>query len=129
MKNLEQIRAAKALTVAEKTAKADVNKLPAMIIGNGLLATIAFANEKNDKGQPRRPAMLAVMNGVAEHLASPAIAIVPGAKNADSLIKRLSDPENPQANSLQLQRATAEALAFIGYVKRFATKEKSDSEE
>lgn len=129
MKNLEQIRAAHALTVSDKTTKADVNKLPAMIIANGLLATTAFANERNDKGVPKRPAMQAVMNGVAEHLASPQIGIVPGAKDADSLIKLLSNENDPQANSLRLQRAAAEALAFIGYVKRFATKEKSESED
>ncbi len=129
MKNLEQIRAAHALTVADKTTKADVNKLPGMIIANGLLATAAFATEKNDKSRPKRPAMQAVMNGVAEHLSSQEIGIVPGANDADSLIKLLSNEKDPQANSLRLQRATAEALAFIGYVKRFATKEKSDSED
>lgn len=128
MKNLEQIRAAHALTVAEKTTKADVNKLPAIIIANGLLAATAFSSEKNDKGQPKRPAMQAVMNGLATHLASEHIGIVPGAKDADSLIKLLSNENDPQANSLRLQRAAAEALAFIGYVKRFATKEKSESE-
>jgi CRISPR-associated protein Cmr5 len=129
MKNLEQIRAAKALTVANDTTKADVNKLPAMIIANGLLATIAFANEKNERGQPKRRAMQAVMKGVAEHLASTDIGIAPGATDPDSLVRLLTNRNDPSANSTRLQRATAEALLLIGYVKRFATKEKGDSEQ
>jgi len=126
MKNLEQIRAAAALPVAERTTKADVNKLPALIIANGLLAATAFANEKKDNGRgAKRPAMQAVLNGVAKHLAS--LTIVPGATDADSLVEKLT--KDPQANSTKLQRATAETLAFIAYVKRFTTKEKSESED
>ncbi|MBI4657938.1 MAG: hypothetical protein HY735_03655 [Verrucomicrobia bacterium] len=128
MENLEQIRAANALLVAERTTKADVNKLPAMIIANGLLATTAFANEKNERRQAKRPAMQAVLNGVAGHLASPEIGILPGVTDSDMLIRQLSDRNDPGANSNRLQRATAEALVFIGYVKRFTTKEKSNSE-
>jgi CRISPR/Cas system CMR-associated protein Cmr5 small subunit len=50
MQNLEQIRAAAALAVADKTTKADVSKLPAMIISNGLLAATAFATEMTSHG-------------------------------------------------------------------------------
>jgi CRISPR/Cas system CMR-associated protein Cmr5 small subunit len=128
MKNLEQIRAANALIVAGETTKADVNKLPAMIIANGLLATAAFANEKSDKGKPKRPGMQSVVNGLARHLSGPQIDVVPRAENADQLIKLLSAKEDSQANSIRLQRATAEALAFISYVKRFATKEQPEAE-
>ncbi len=129
MKNLEQIRAAAALEVADRTTKADVNKLPALIIANGLLAAAAFVNEKNDKGKPKRPEMQAVISGAAVHLASRDIGIVPNCTDADSLIRKLSDPNDTQANSTRLQRATAETLLFIGYVKRFATKEKSNGED
>ena len=52
MKNLEQIRAARALADERNTTKRDVTKLPALIINNGLLATAAFAAETNDKGKP-----------------------------------------------------------------------------
>lgn len=130
MKNLEQMRAAAALRVAKHTTKADVNKLPAMILTNGLLAATSFANEKKDNGRvPKRLAMQVVMDGAAAHLAASEINIVPGATNAESLIDRLTNPNDCRANSIRLQRATAEALSFIGYVKRFATKEKSDSED
>ena len=129
MKNLEQVRAAAALPVAGQTTKADANALPAMLIANGLLATAAFANEKTKKGVPKRREMQAVINGVARHLASADIGITPGATDTDSLIKKLTDPQDVQANSVRLQRATAETLLFIGYVKRFATKEKSGSKD
>jgi CRISPR/Cas system CMR-associated protein Cmr5 small subunit len=116
VKNLEQIRAAHALPLAAKTTKADVNKLPAMIIASGLLAATAFAKETSDKGQYKRKEMKAVMDGVATHLASQGIAS--GATDSGSLIAKLA-----AAQSTELQRATAEALAFIGYVKRYAGKE------
>lgn len=120
MQNLEQIRAAAALKVAEKTTKSDVSKLPAMIITNGLLAATAFAKETSDNAKPKREQMKNVMDGVARHLASQGIAT--GANDASTLIDKLA-----AAKSTELQRATSEALAFISYVKRFATKEVSDS--
>ena len=115
MQNLEQIRAAHALEVAKKTTKSDVNKLPAIINANGLLAATAFAKETSDKGS-KRVEMKAVMDGVATHLASQGIAA--GATDSGSLIAKLA-----AAQSTELQRATTEALAFISYVKRFAGKE------
>ena len=50
MKNLEQIRAAAALEPAKTLDKAAVNKLPAMIMSNGLLATIAFCHAESSGG-------------------------------------------------------------------------------
>src|ERR1039458_128308 len=118
MKNLEQIRAAAAMTIAGQTNKADASRLPALIISNGLLAAAAFANET---AGAKRPAMAIVMNGVAEHLANNVFAInaLRGCKDAAGMIKALSQ----SSDSSDLQRGTAEALAFIGYVKRFATKQ------
>jgi CRISPR/Cas system CMR-associated protein Cmr5 small subunit len=124
MQNLEQIRAAAALPVAEKTTKADVNKLPAMIIANGLLAATAFANEN---GGTKRPKMAAVMNGVAGHLANRVhgLTVLKGCADASTMVERLST----QATSVELQRATMEALAFIGFVKRFAKKGETETQE
>ncbi len=65
MKNLEQIRAAAALKVAKLATKADVNKLPALIITNGLLSAAAFANERNKMGEATRPDMRSVIQGAA----------------------------------------------------------------
>ena len=121
MQNLEQIRAAAALKVADKTNKTDVSKLPAMIIANGLLAATAFATESTKGGGYKREAMAEVLNGAAQHLANPVhgLTVLAGINNAGALVKALSE----KACSAELQRATAEALAFIGYVKRFAQKE------
>jgi CRISPR/Cas system CMR-associated protein Cmr5 small subunit len=125
MQNLDQIRAAAALKVAEKkTNKADVSKLPAMIIGNGLLAATAFATELNKDGGYKREAMAVVLNGTAEHLANPIHGLTVLAGNpgdATAMAKALAE----QAEASDLQRATTEALAFIGYVKRYARKEDS----
>jgi len=120
MKNLEQIRAKRALVTAEKTTKAAVSKTPAMILGNGLLACAAFASEKKKDGRtPKRPEMKAALDGAVEHLAAPELghSVLQNAKTAEDLIAKLS-----AADSAQLQRATTEALAFLGYVKRFTTK-------
>lgn len=115
MKNLEQIRAAAALNTASKTTKAEVNKLPGMIIANGLMAATAFAKEASKDGIPKRSGMKAAMDGAAEHLAEQGI--VPECSDSDALVKRLTE-----VSSAALQEATAEALAFLGYVKRFAAK-------
>ena len=116
MQNLEQIRAAHALQVSGRTTKADVNKIPAMIIANGLLATTAFCKERKENGEPKRNEMKVVMDGTATHLSN--LGIVLGAADSDSLVERLT-----AASSIDLQRATTESLAFIGFVKRFASKE------
>jgi CRISPR-associated protein Cmr5 len=125
MQNLEQLRAAAALKTAPNTTKAAVNKLPAMILSNGLLAACAFANEPKDKPDaPKRPEMKAALDGAAQHLGRPEIGIaqLTNCRHVSDLIAKLST-----ANSVTCQRATSEALAFLGYVKRFATKEGSDN--
>ena len=121
MKNLEQIRAAKALETAAKTSKAAVSKLPAMILANGLLAACAFASEtKKDGHTPRRLDMKEALDGAAQHLSNRqlGIAVLDGCKDTDDLIRKLTGADSPH-----LRRATAETLAFIAYVKRFTTKE------
>jgi CRISPR/Cas system CMR-associated protein Cmr5 small subunit len=121
MQNLEQIRAAAALPVAGKTTKADASKLPALIIANGLLAATAFATEPKKDGGFKREAMAEVLNGTARHLANPVhgLTALAGVTDARTMTRALSE----RASSFDLQRATAEALAFIGYVKRFSSKE------
>jgi CRISPR/Cas system CMR-associated protein Cmr5 small subunit len=119
--NLEQIRAANALKTAglEPTTKASVSKLPAMILTNGLLAAIAFAIEPKKDRTPKRPGMQAAMEGVAKHLADPHIQmpLFKDCANPNTLLTKLS---SAPATSADLQRASSEALAFLGYVKRFA---------
>jgi CRISPR-associated protein Cmr5 len=123
MQNLEQIRAAAALSAAEATTKADVDKLPALILANGLLATAAFANEGEGE---KRPKMAVVVTALAQHLGNSVFGLrsLAGCENTKAMIKALSE----KADSAELQRATVEALAFIGYVKRFARKERADQD-
>jgi CRISPR/Cas system CMR-associated protein Cmr5 small subunit len=149
MQNLEQIRAAHALAFwkpayekLQQAAEADrrgdmptagrlrrevddnyggaaggaaVSKLPSLIVGNGLLATLAFARSKG-KGYEK------LMLNVLAHLPSDGIAAMPapaGRGNGDApldpALRKLSE-----GSSLLLQRASAEALAYLGYLKRFA---------
>lgn len=124
MQNLEQIRAAHALSVASKTSKTAVSKLPAMILTNGLLAAAAFASEKKkDRKTPKRPEMKAALDGATMHLATAElrITILATAKSCDDLIAKLS-----ATDAQNLHRATSEVLAFLSYLKRFTTKEGSE---
>ena len=115
MKNLEQIRAANALEHAKQLSRSAVNKLPAMILTNGLLATAAFCNAEGG-GENRRD-MREALAATAKHLAKCSI-ISSGVDTIEKMIEDLS-----QRQSSDLQRATAEALAFIAYLKRFAPKD------
>jgi len=113
MKNLEQIRAAHALS-AENAAhfeKKVVNKLPALIMNSGLLAATAFTFDSS------REEMRRVMTAVAQHLAQQGL-IAATNKTAQGLVGDLSDRD-----SAHLQRATAESLAYLSYLKRFARKD------
>lgn len=138
--NLEQIRAKSALAFAEKVALGQViasgkeggeamKKIPPMIMGNGLLAGIAFAiEEKKDRQTqqmvPRSKGHCAIFDAIAGHLASSDIDITPGATNAKALINHLA-----QADSQTLKLATDEALAWLGYARRFITGGDGDGNE
>ena len=113
MQNLEQIRAAHALS-AENAAHFDkkvVNKLPALIVNSGLLAATAFTFDTS------RAEMNRVMTAVAQHLAQQGL-IAATSRTAQSLVDDLSGRD-----SAHLQRATAESLAYLSYLKRFASKD------
>lgn len=123
MQNLDQIRASAALQAADKTSRQAVSKLPAMILQNGLLAATAFATEGKD-GKPKRSEMSAAMNSTADHLANPnlGITLLTGNNDAAKMTAALS---SATATSLDLQRATTAALAFLAFLKRFATKDET----
>jgi CRISPR/Cas system CMR-associated protein Cmr5 small subunit len=119
MKNLEQIRAHSAIQFADEVASGRspasgaqggeaIKKIPPMIMGNGLLATIAFSLE------PRRDGYASIFSALAKHLASNDIGITPGAVDASSLIRQLTE-----SDSATLKLATAEALEWFGYARRF----------
>ena len=112
MQNLEQIRAANALEPAKHLDRSAVNKLPAMILANGLLATAAFCDAEGEN----RKDMKGAMDATAAHLAKRELIAI-GKNTTKGIIEDLS-----AGDSQRLQRATSEALAFIAYLKRFAPK-------
>lgn len=116
MQNLDQLRAAHAIREAKNTVKAAVSKLPAMILTNGLIAAIAFAAEAD---KPKRAALKAASKSIALHVARPEIGIqeLVGLKTPEELLARLSS-----SSAFTLQRTTTEALAYLGYLKRYAPK-------
>ena len=131
MKNLEQIRAAAALEFwkpeqGQPPAARGVNdgdvisKLPSLIISNGLLATSAFAKSKGAAS-----GHFELMREVCRFLCAGDRRVLP-----EPLVRRESeddlDPyihlltQGDDASSTRLQLATSEALAYIGFLKRFA---------
>ncbi len=114
MQNLEQIRAANALDPARNLDRSAVNKLPAIVVANGLLAAAAFCDA--DGGGENRKDMKLALDATAAHLAKRGL-IAPEKKTTKGIIEDLSGRD-----SCHLQRATSEALAFIAYLKRFAPK-------
>lgn len=118
MQNLEQIRAQHADEAIKRhveLSRSAVNKLPAMIIQNGLLAATAFCTA--DGGGDNRAHMQTALNETARHLAARGL-IANNISHAKGMIDDLSG-----RSSHELQHATAEALAFIAYLKRFAPRD------
>lgn len=113
MPNLEQIRAAHALHQAteRELKKAGVDKLPGMIINNGLLATAAFSLAG---AEGNRTQMAQALEATAAHLSAQRY-LAPNNGTLNGMIQDLS-----AGNSLKLQRATQEALAYLSYLKRFS---------
>jgi CRISPR-associated protein Cmr5 len=128
MKNLEQIRAMNALEAVkrieqhDKKGKGDkggdvLTGFPALVINNGLLATLAFSKSKtkpNDRNDKSGHEM--ICDEIAKHLAHKDIRLLrQGRESADGLIEHLT--EN---NSDQLRLCTTETLAYLNYLRRFA---------
>ena len=114
MKNLEQIRAKNALNVEISHDAGDskniAKKVPTMIMENGIIGAAAFAKESNVKGYAS-----VFENGIIPHLES--INGLPG-KNTklEGFIEYLCN-----ANSSKLRQVTAEAIAYLSYLRRFAS--------
>jgi CRISPR/Cas system CMR-associated protein Cmr5 small subunit len=132
MENIEQRRAANALTRANDSRKRQgegdcLSGYPGLIINNGLLASLAFSLEK--EGQHRR-----VANAIAFHLHEMEICERFGGGHADAawLLRHLSGRADGggggPVTAHTLRRATDEALAFLGYLKRFVKTPFADAE-
>jgi CRISPR/Cas system CMR-associated protein Cmr5 small subunit len=121
MKSISQIRAANALRssrdkelgLGQKGGDA-LSGFPTLIRTAGLLSAGAFAIELNSKGRPKQDGARLIMDAIAQHLSSPGVDIC-DANNSRDLIKELASADDDS----QLRRATAEAIAFLNYLKRF----------
>lgn len=125
MENLEQRRAAHALAKAQACRKQDndgdcLPGYPGLIINNGLLATLAFAMEKSIvMGQvSRRAQWWAVSSAIADHLHQ--LGIVRSQQGEPDAASLRNELISTRCDAFTLRRATDEALAFLGYLKRFA---------
>lgn len=121
MKNLDQIRAHNALLHKDKIANSQgggdaISGFPMLVLTDGLLAALAFAAEWKDikKGQRKHPGEFTVATAIAQHLCHARIGISKS-DNADDLVKEIAGA----STDALLRRATAEALAFLNYLKRF----------
>ena len=118
MKNLNQIRAQYALRAASNTAFSGkeggqiVKKVPTMIRENGFIGALAFAIEK--KG-----GYIKVFEVMLEHMRKDEVGVIhgDGVSDADKLLKYVCE-----GDSACLRAVTAEAMAYLSYLRRFATK-------
>lgn len=120
MQNLEQIRArnvlafAKVVTISGKEGGEVIKKIPPLILNHGLLATAAYSFSEKEGWQK-------VFDAIALHLADRDIAIAPeSVKNRQTLMDFLTRKET---TSETLKLATAEAMAWLQYARRFVKKE------
>lgn len=117
MTNLEQFRAANAIEWADSLDRQVVRKLPALILANGLLAAAAFSLDSESR-EDMRAIWMAI--GTHLHRSGHLRAAPSGVDNnarVTSFLKELVG-----RSPLDLQRATMEALAYLGYLKRFTPK-------
>ncbi len=125
MKNLDQIRAAAALNFWANHRLEDARGekgsdlfcgLAASLLSRGLLATIAWARDPN--ASERRSACEEIMLELGRFMAGKDCALLPfPVVTTDDLLRGLTN----QPSSL-LQQATAEAIAYLGFVKRLRPK-------
>jgi CRISPR/Cas system CMR-associated protein Cmr5 small subunit len=126
MRTLSQIRAANALTASKIPGMGHgqmggdaLSGFSMMIKTNGLLATAAFSVETKEpkegkKGKERKhEGHYLIIEAIAGHLASKGVEICDATRGAD-LVEELS-----LGDVRTLTRATAEAIAYLSYLKRF----------
>ena len=117
MKNLDQIRAHNAVQCLQRRfrGQADgevIRKIPALILNDGLLSTLAFGIQKGGDH-------LEAGNVIATHLSTQGIDIFAPRAGQPATGRELLETLASQPTDTLLRRATAEALAFLNYLKRF----------
>lgn len=120
MKNLDQIRSANALAAARihgmglgQEGGNALSGFPMVIKTDGLLAAAAFASETKNDGTPKQKGANLIVKAIAQHLSDERVGIC-NARATRDLVEELSN-----GDATLLRRATAEALEFLGYLKRF----------
>jgi hypothetical protein len=121
MQNLEQIRARNALAFADKGAVRGkeggevIKKVSPLIQNHGLLATAAYSFSEKAEGWQK------VFDAIAQHLADKDIGIIaPDCTDREQFMKFLTRKET---TSETLKLATAEAMAWLTYARRFVNRE------
>lgn len=116
--NLDQVRAKNAHEAVSGGLRGHgvengdaISGFPALIVNNGLLSTLAFSISKKDKGGYKE-----IGDAVAVHLADPVVKLLVG---KPATLVGLRDYLVTQDSSV-LRNCTAEALAYLNYLKRFA---------
>lgn len=125
MKNLDQIRASNALSAANSHTFKGVNdggivkKIPTMIRENGFLGALAFACEKGKENKPKNGDHNKVFEVILQHLKDPQVAVIKmEGTSADALMAHVV-----AQSSAKLREITAESIAYLAYLRRFASKE------
>ncbi len=119
MKNLDQKRASNAVEWApeipdgEGGSKAITKKVTAQIMQNGFLGAMAFAI--GDEG-----AYLVVFQGIINHLNDCGLMYGITSTKPKEFFKQLCKDESDDA-SLKLRAITEEAMAYLSYLRRFAS--------
>lgn len=122
MPNLEQIRAKNAYAARESIGtgkeggRAVAKKVPAMILANGFIGALAFAIEDNG-------GYLTVFNAIIRHLHDACLDCGVSATDPAKFLDELCG-----CDADTLRAITAESMAYLNYLRRFAKpgKEKED---
>ena len=120
MRTLAQIRAANALVDRDIAGMGHGQKggdalsgFSILIKTNGLLAAAAFSLELDKKSQLKHEGHNLIVQALARHLSFKGVEICE-AEDAESLVEELAN-----GDVRTLTRATAEAIAYLSYLKRF----------
>ena len=118
MKNLEQVRARNAHLAVTGGVRGRgvedgdaISGFPALIVNNGLLSTLSYSISKKDKGGYKE-----ICDAIAAHLADPLVGLL---KGKPVTLAGLRDYLSEQ-DSATLRLCTAETLAYLNYLRRFA---------
>jgi CRISPR-associated protein Cmr5 len=118
MRDLEQKRAAKAWLYAESSRSNDYMNLtkaaPALIMGNGLMQTLAFFKSK---GKPHHLALnKQITDWLAERFAGVGKFPADGKSDFSAVMKALYE-----ADSIVYRQVTEETMAFLKWLRQFAS--------